>query len=478
MPKTVKYIGTARRWPERATTGMQSVWFPGQAEQRSDLEAAQLLATGLFFDVDATQLPESKVVAISGVVSGGGKARRVARMFYSRLGTLSNATLSTYHVAAEVQQHFDAVSLVIVNTSAVLSGYFVAKVSVSAALGDGNNSAGTWTSCTDFGGDTGLITPLAPPGTRAAYLVTKPQSISSVARSDGGTKPLVFARAYCVDANASLPCYGDGSESLTNWATRTDGRLWLARTQTGDQVTTPSGFTNTTNVSQSPIVGLVYWARGAVVGVSSFGDSTTNGQGTFKGEGWVVPALNAAATVTGIPIEYANYSYPGERGIWTVSGGGFLQRALDVLRNPYLRPDSMILQSASLNPITGLLTQAIFDEQAAAVRKVLSKCSAEQTRVLLSTTMPITTAGNAYGSSDAFRAAYNAATVANYSAGVTRVSLLDTSGLIGGVADGSGQIQIPPGYTSDGIHLNDAGNAALLSAGTSAITTGLIQGVL
>lgn len=69
MPKTVKYIGTVTRWPELATTGKQSAWVPGQQEQRSDTEAAQLLATGLFSDVDATQLPEQKVVAISGVVS-------------------------------------------------------------------------------------------------------------------------------------------------------------------------------------------------------------------------------------------------------------------------------------------------------------------------------------------------------------------------------------------------------------------------
>lgn len=72
MPKTVKYIGTVTRWPELATTGKQSTWVPGQQEQRSDTEAAQLLATGLFSDVDATQLPEQKVVAISGVVSGAG----------------------------------------------------------------------------------------------------------------------------------------------------------------------------------------------------------------------------------------------------------------------------------------------------------------------------------------------------------------------------------------------------------------------
>ena len=47
MPKTVKYIGTVTRWPELATTGKQSTWVPGQQEQRSDTEAAQLLVREL-----------------------------------------------------------------------------------------------------------------------------------------------------------------------------------------------------------------------------------------------------------------------------------------------------------------------------------------------------------------------------------------------------------------------------------------------
>lgn len=84
MPKTVKYIGTVTRWPELATTGKQSTWVPGQQEQRSDTEAAQLLATGLFSDVDATQLPEQKVVAISGVVSEEGIGRIPARVYNPR----------------------------------------------------------------------------------------------------------------------------------------------------------------------------------------------------------------------------------------------------------------------------------------------------------------------------------------------------------------------------------------------------------
>ncbi len=48
MPTTIKYIGTQDRWPELAVTGKQSMWRPGQQEERSDLELSLLLATGLF----------------------------------------------------------------------------------------------------------------------------------------------------------------------------------------------------------------------------------------------------------------------------------------------------------------------------------------------------------------------------------------------------------------------------------------------
>lgn len=109
MPKTIKYIGPTVRWPELAYTGKQSVWQPGQIEQRSDTEAGLLLATGLFSDVDSTLLPEQKVVALSGVVSGawnpllssGGAVNRVLKRFSDAVGvTVANSgTAATHSVA-------------------------------------------------------------------------------------------------------------------------------------------------------------------------------------------------------------------------------------------------------------------------------------------------------------------------------------------------------------------------------------------
>lgn len=77
MPKTIKYIGKQDRWPELAFTGRQSVWIPGQAEQRGDSEAALLLATGQFSDVDATNLDEAERISLSEIAQADAYATDV-----------------------------------------------------------------------------------------------------------------------------------------------------------------------------------------------------------------------------------------------------------------------------------------------------------------------------------------------------------------------------------------------------------------
>lgn len=107
MPKTVKYIGTTNRWPELAVTGKQSVWMPGQMDERTDSEAAQLLATGLFADQDALNQTPAETAALAALVSkygtpngglylGAASPKRMRRSSYGRkvgswTGTLQNS---------------------------------------------------------------------------------------------------------------------------------------------------------------------------------------------------------------------------------------------------------------------------------------------------------------------------------------------------------------------------------------------------
>ena len=177
--------------------------------------------------------------------------------------------------------------------------------------------------------------------------------IPSIARSDGGTHPLLTVRAY-IAPNATLPVLGDGTDDFTNWATRSDGgRKFWWRYQDGDQITTPSGFTSTTNVSQSPIWGVQYLCRGQVVTVAAVGDSITEGRGTYLGEGFVLPALEALnATGGATKYEYMNFGWSGQ------IPSRYTRRALNLLESD-IKPDIIVIPAASPNPVTdGALTDA------------------------------------------------------------------------------------------------------------------------
>lgn len=65
MSKTIKYIGTQKRWPELAATGKQAFWMPGRQDERSDVEALQLLGTGLFEEVGAAPVAMPMIGAVA-----------------------------------------------------------------------------------------------------------------------------------------------------------------------------------------------------------------------------------------------------------------------------------------------------------------------------------------------------------------------------------------------------------------------------
>lgn len=71
----IRYIGTQIRWPELAVTGRQSVWFPGQIEDRPPAEEAALLGTGLFQPVEKRlsylQAEFERQLSINGAVFNG-----------------------------------------------------------------------------------------------------------------------------------------------------------------------------------------------------------------------------------------------------------------------------------------------------------------------------------------------------------------------------------------------------------------------
>ena len=382
------------------------------------------------------------------------------RMFGGRMGTLDNSTLKTFHVAMEVAQDYDAVRLILSNTSGTSSDYIAsAKISAWGDASDLNNSAGTWVSV-NTEGNTAYATALASrnASNRVAYTVTDWTALSSVPRTDGGVNPLLGVRLYHVNSNASLPVYGNGSsDDYANWATRTDGLLWCARQQNGDQITTPSGFTSTTNTIQSPICGVQFLARGKVVTVMSFGDSITEGRGTYINEGFILPACQNITNKNGVAVSYANC---GWSGLPSNGSTGFYQRAIDVLEGP-IKPNILVIPNGSPNDYS-TVTDAIVATERYGLEQVLQACADNGVVPLVWCVFPanssIDTPAGAenYGSTDSVRVAWNAEVLTWRARGI---AVADTSTVLNGNVNANGQIPMLAGSTTDGIHPNDTGNA-------------------
>jgi hypothetical protein len=376
------------------------------------------------------------------------------RIFGGRMGTFDNTTQQTFHVVLTTAQHFDAVRLIFANGTTSTATVGVAKVSPLADLSTSdnqNNSGGTWTTVTFAGGSaTGTIPAAGGASFRRNYLLSDWISVSSLDRTDGGTFPAIAVRAY-VSTSGTIGVFGNGTDNFTNWATKPDGRVHIMRNQAGDQVTAPAGFSSTTNVSQSPIVGIQYAARGRVITVMGVGDSITDGRGTYKGEGFGLPACSEISDINGVAVEWANCGWAG------ASPSQIMAFGIDALQ--YFTPDILVLPNGTPNVSVAPITTAGITSSRQMLYRLLAECQIKGVRPLIWTWMPTNDTVKAWNSSDALRRAWN--DEVRSLATQRGMLVLDADAVLAGEANASGQIQLLAGAASDGIHPNDTGNAIL-----------------
>jgi hypothetical protein len=370
------------------------------------------------------------------------------RIFGGRMGTVDNSTQQTYQITTELQTDFDAVRPIFASTDTNISHALRSvTASVLGSSADLNNSSGTWVQGLKAGLGR-VYADIAPAVGRISYTTTDWIYLPSTPRTDGGKKPLVAIRAY-FNNSSTLPAYGNGADTFTNWATRTDGRLWAARQQAGLYTTSPAGFASTTNTSQSPIVGVQYLTRGRVITVGAVGDSITDGRGTYLGEGFTMPAVEAI-TSAGIAVEYANMGWSSQ------TMAVFAERAIDVLQSP-VKPDILVMPAGSPNDFSGTIAQSQIDTFRAQRARVQREARRQGVALVLWTWLPSNTAAKNYGATDSLRTSYNAEVLAQDGKGFI---VADLATPFSGATVG-GQVQIASGLTSDDIHPNDTGNATL-----------------
>lgn len=324
-----------------------------------------------------------------------------------------------------------------------------------AVVGDPSPAAAdaaAWTAATVSNGGTWNLT-VGPSASRRAFVVGDRINLSSVPRTDGGSKALIACRTW-VNGGASLQLRGNGADSFTNWATRADGRMRRTRKAAGNYASA-NQTTMTANqvggyANESPLVGFLFGARGRVVNAMRVGDSIDEGRGTYIGDGMLGPAVASLAREGGPIYCESNLAWSGMASV------NFFFHASDAFAAG-LVPDILCWPVGSPNDFT---TGAITAAQVATARQWSARtaglCRDNNVSTLQRTIMPSNYAIKPYGASDSLRRDYNAAQLA-LAAGGLPVMDVATPAVLG--VDGNGQQLLLSSAGNDGIHPDDALNA-------------------
>lgn len=344
-----------------------------------------------------------------------------------------------------------------------ITALFNGGVASVAANTDAAYTAATWTGLTwngtnSIGGSGTLTVAPSASNSRRSYQISDWMQVPSVARTDGGAYPLYALRIYLYQttgADGVVTIMGNGSQSFQNWATHPSGRIFRIMSKGGGYAASgQSGMVPSNSLlteTGSPIVGMEYMCRGKVVNLAGIGDSITEGQGTYIGEGWGFPAaISLSTNSTNVAYEWSDLGWSGQ------TMANVHQNLVDVL--PLGLPfHFMAVPNGSPNDISTTISASQIDAMRLRLALIGDLLRTNRITPLVWTWLPSNTAGKAYGSSDSLRVAWNAATVARSLYGDT---VMDFSSKLSGTTS-SGQVQMLAGTTGDNIHPNDAGNALL-----------------
>lgn len=135
----------------------------------------------------------------------------------------------------------------------------------------------------------------------------------SVARTDGGTNPLILARAYISQATA-IPLFGT-NVSIPDWDDETKvGLVIQNRQKVGDFVTSNnSNFIFASEFPNNPIIGVEFSSRIPTITMLGVGDSKVRGQAsTPDGYNYLEILANSVSTPTA-PVYPAIYGWGGQQ---------------------------------------------------------------------------------------------------------------------------------------------------------------------
>jgi len=335
------------------------------------------------------------------------------------------------------------------------------KVSCPASLTQLDSTSGNWTTVTL---PSGGVLPVAPTDIqRRGMLVGDWTDLVNHNNSR-----FVAVRSH-IAAGAGSITIGSTDTDLTSWASRTDGRSRLNYNQAVDGVTTLANFTSNTPSYRSLCIGVQYQTIDSVITIMKGGDSIDAGRNSaYKEESfWDYGAILAAADA-GVKIEIANFAFA----------------STDYNNYPYhisdacvlgLVPDIACFTAGSPNGISSAITDANLRAFQKATVLQMDACRTYGIEPVLRTWIPSDSptwggsGSEAYGLDDAKRIAWNNRIRA------TKTLVADVDAVVYGGTDVTGQAYIVPEYTTDHIHLNQAGCNASTPVSRNAIRQAIFR---
>lgn len=479
MTVTIKYIGAQQRWSELPYTGAQSVWLPGQIEERSDVDAAALMGTGLFSTIQGG-LDNVELNAIRSMVSGAGlptaspssnplsirlNAQRsvLSKCWQGRVKSVASGANHSTRVCTVLETHTDRIRIGVINC--VAADLVGVKVNVASAP---SLPAASSSLATPAAGGSGWVSAPLAADTVSAGTDTNAVSITwtdwvnvrTVDRTDGGTLPVLFVTIQAASTIANLPKWNatnrSGWEDPGTATTAPYLRPFMARQQAVLAVDTTTAITSA-SFSGDCIPFVVQYVPREADGFTfmTLGDSILEGFGaTVAGCGSVEIARAAVSTMSR-PIEVC------QMAVGSASAANMGTRATAVLAS--IAPELVYcsLQTPnSLTPPTVLASNISSMRINAQLARALA--GANGARVLGFAGIPmLNDDSEAAGSGENYDTTISLlnAHIDGYLAG--SMPVVDTYTPMRGVTDIDGQVRARVGVLADGLHPNDTGHALI-----------------
>ena len=394
-------------------------------------------------------LNASQAAWVQSSVSGGGvlAPSNIGTKCVQPFGdTAAHGIDRTYHFETVIEADADQFRIALFNVHTSTMTGIKAAVGVSDTIGTDVTSttytATTWVDYT-WAAASSVTLPIGAAG-RPSVTVSDWMQLSTIARTDGGTLPVVHTRIEVPSANVTATKFSPVVAD-TAWLrdpTLCGGRIFRAMFTDALAVTTKGAFTGTSASPRWFPFAIQYKSRKRIRTIFPVGDSIAGGVAA-AGENYYRSAYFEAQALTSTiakPIELANFGWSGQ------TSTQYALRLQDLITAGVLGKGCVVPYHAwTPNDITGTIDATEVTGLRWRAYDAYDRIQTAGGWPILTLGTPANNAAKAYGSSDSLRIAYNAEIAAS------GLPYWDLSTVLSGAVN-SGQIEYSATASTDGLH--------------------------